>query len=1229
MDGGLTLRQCVARVSSVEAAAEAEATSTAAAVAVATVTAAPAAVLRELFSALRVRFYSGRAHNSTAAAARHVWAAADASTSSQRASPPSPNAATAAAASNSRVIRPPSSDRDASGNASADAASRARAVHVAAAFSNSTTFTAVAAAAGLPRKLLQGVCRVEQNCQGAACVGDVLTACLDECSCAVSGAACRLTDVCSSCLVHGDCNAGQYCDGYSVCSNCSPGCSGCTDFAFDACTACDEGEGSERPYFVSGEADATLGTCEVCTENSHCADGTFCQPPQTAGDEWSCEACASGCATCVTGAATQCLTCESGFLPSSPDTTPVQCLACEPACETGSVCMVDALFNPVCSSPWLCEMGGAADQAACEDVAEPFTESGAAKVILRSVRLKSGGSAWSDQWQARAASVTYDGNARVLKYIQLNGAALLDVDYEVELVLGAVTAAQPIRVGVYDAAGALATWATALDRTSRGDRWLHPLEFRFQSVLEIDSAEVSMTVECAACESFYVQDASPGLVAAADVLKNPAAAGVESMGMSDRVSWELPTQLFSRRVDAVDTLSSSNSKPFDLTVGCDGCVVSLVGGADVYLELEQHPTNGVQRTAVHAILREAMASLQLSVSLVPAAAGQTAGESVVESTGLVDTAAGAADPNPELNWDVEIAGISFTAGLAVGLRAHAAARFSDSLQTSSRLTARFSADFGYTYDDQGLRPILSQSADAAVAVEAFDVTMPGGGRGSVTVGVQPVFSVGLWADGALGNVASSAAPFSQAAASSDVTVEAVWVDGSFDGTDDYSGLGTPLGDCAAPHNLQSTSGRLVMSDHALEMGFRAPDLWAEDGDGGFTGSSGERSLTVALNSTALDAVSSFVICKCTREDGCAPSPPPPSPPLAEAPSSPPPPPPPPPSPPPPPFPPLPSPPPPPSPLPPPPSPSPPPPSPPLPSPPPPSPPPAIAPPPTAVTYSLTAPLQLLGLYSSQYTPIQVPARPSSLVVTSLEINSPRRESLRVTTLEKRRLYSIEPESIEGGGGTQAQFEASVARAIGVSAQRVSAPKASLAVTATRRRLLQEALMDVQLTVTDFAEEADGGRGCTALRDAAGDGSLAEAARSNEMPMLSDVVAGACTVSRVATSGDDAPAWQVRVAGSTLGHEWSCLAEADGISIPRRRPLISGWDGEVSGAAGMGGRRGDATSGERGGVTAASDGGGWCVPAAAVLLRGVLAPPPHTGGAGGGSGGGGEGLRRGE
>lgn len=169
-------------------------------------------------------------------------------------------------------------------------------------------------------------------------------------------------------------------------------------------------------------------------------------------------------------------------------------------------------------------------------------------------------------------------------------------------------------------------------------------------------------------------------------------------------------------------------------------------------------------------------------------------------------------------------------------------------------------------------------------------------------------------------------------------------------------------------------------------------------------------------------------------------------------------------------------------------------------------------------------------------------------------------------------------------------------------------------------------MDVELTVTDFAGEADGGLGCKALGDAAGDGSLSEAARSNGLPTLNDVVVRACSVSRVATSGDDAPVWQVRVAGPTLGRERSCLAETDGMLIPRRYAL-SGWGAEV-GVAGMEGRRSDASSGERGGVAAASDGGWWRVSAAAVLLRGVLASPSYTGGAGD-SGGGGEAFRRGE
>jgi hypothetical protein len=44
-------------------------------------------------------------------------------------------------------------------------------------------------------------------------------------------------------------------------------------------------------------------------------------------------------------------------------------------------------------------------------------------------------------------------------------------------------------------------------------------------------------------------------------------------------------------------------------------------------------------------------------------------------------------------------------------------------------------------------------------------------------------------------------------------------------------------------------------------------------------------------------------------------------------------------------------------------------------------------------------------------------------------------------------------------------------------------------------------MDVQLTVVDFFLEAEGQLGCIALRVAAGDGSLAAAARSNGLTAL--------------------------------------------------------------------------------------------------------------------------------
>eukprot|EP00899_Mesostigma_viride_P019946 jgi/Mesvir1/27953/Mv20160-RA.1 len=100
-------------------------------------------------------------------------------------------------------------------------------------------------------------------------------------------------------------------EGYAVktlCASCHSSCRTCDDYDRGSCTSCYAGY-----YFDIGTF--SYDTCEVCTANSHCASGHYCQKWSNA--PYECLSCYESCATCDGGGNNNCKTCKPGFYLSS------------------------------------------------------------------------------------------------------------------------------------------------------------------------------------------------------------------------------------------------------------------------------------------------------------------------------------------------------------------------------------------------------------------------------------------------------------------------------------------------------------------------------------------------------------------------------------------------------------------------------------------------------------------------------------------------------------------------------------------------------------------------------------------------------------------------------------------------------------------------------------------------------------------------------------------------
>jgi hypothetical protein len=74
------------------------------------------------------------------------------------------------------------------------------------------------------------------------------------------------------------------------------------------------------------------------------------------------------------------------------------------------------------------------------------------------------------------------------------GITATDVEVPVYLVIGAVFADQPIRIGLWSSGAS--EWMSDLETSSRGDRWIHPLDFASTATLDFEFAESGFTLHC-------------------------------------------------------------------------------------------------------------------------------------------------------------------------------------------------------------------------------------------------------------------------------------------------------------------------------------------------------------------------------------------------------------------------------------------------------------------------------------------------------------------------------------------------------------------------------------------------------------------------------------------------------------------------------------------------------------------------------------------------------------
>jgi len=302
------------------------------------------------------------------------------------------------------------------------------------------------------------------------------------------------------------------------------------------------------------------------------------------------------------------------------------------------------------------------------------------------------------------------------------------------------------------------------------------------------------------------------------------------------------------------TSSTGSTKWYQAQVSCRECFLKLdSGGGDLYFEMTSGGEHGVDTAAVLAKLN-LFAKIALEVSLGPSLSN--AFDSSLAWEGPLSNSEGHSLIS-QLNWDVQMAGVAFSSGLALELRGQLKAQLSRSVEVNSSFVARYGAEFGYTYRyDRGLHP-FADITNPAVTSSSPGVLVDD--VGSLSMDLYPSLKAGMWVGGDLSgpDVAQLSADMTSRLYSTSQWGLALR---TFSTAVEPSAGQTSFGPCqAGEHNIQ-LQGQVGVGNHTLEVAFRAPLQW--NGGEEYPGYSWKGAWGPYNFASNVEANTGYLFCKC-------------------------------------------------------------------------------------------------------------------------------------------------------------------------------------------------------------------------------------------------------------------------------------------------------------------------------------------------------------------------------
>jgi len=216
----------------------------------------------------------------------------------------------------------------------------------------------------------------------------------------------------------------------------------------------------------------------------------------------------------------------------------------------------------------------------------------------------------------------------------------------------------------------------------------------------------------------------------------------------------------------------------------------------------------------------------------------------------------------QLKWDVSVAGVDVSAGLAFSLAAKVSAEVSDQTSTTSSFSTTRDLEFGYNYRyNQGMYPVSAQTSPSLVVGEFAESVA---GAGSQIASVTTNFVAGAWAGGAIDQQDVLQL---HAGLSTEMFCESEWsVAANVFNSDLVGSSEVTRGDCDASTHDTRTSGKVGSASASLSMGFRAEGEAGDFSGYSWKGDWGPWAFPEAdLNTT-------FAHCQCQADAVCMASP---------------------------------------------------------------------------------------------------------------------------------------------------------------------------------------------------------------------------------------------------------------------------------------------------------------------------------------------------------------------